>query len=81
MPTLSVKLSKSAINFIHITKFKSGVEEDRIIYLMIKYFKSHPEELDIILEFGIVFDKRINEILKELKTDSRILQNKLYYKI
>lgn len=76
MPILSVKLSKSAKSFIYSIKFKTGIDENKIIYLMIKYFKNHPQELKKIMEYDNVFDKRTNEIMEELKNDSRILQNK-----
>ncbi len=76
MPTLSVNISKATIHFIHNIKFTTGIDESKLVYLMVKYFKSHQEELDKILSNSNVFDKRTNEIIESMKNDSRIRKNK-----
>jgi len=45
MPNFTVNISKSAIHFIRKTKFENGIDESKFVYLMVKYFKNHPEEL------------------------------------
>jgi len=80
MPTLTLKISKATIHFIHNIKFTTGIDESKFVYLMIKYFKSHQEELDKILSNSNIFDKRTNEIIKKMEKDSRIRQNKFYNK-